>query len=153
MVPEHRDLREQPLMVGTIGTVLQSHSAIYPLGGIESVEFSTRMEWWNGIVELPFSTEREGANTYSTGVSSNNCSPPSPHTHTLCSAMETLKQVFRYNLCPREASFLRKCLKCGHSTIPFHHSIPVEHSTDSIPPINDPIPSWDSLTFQVKGQT
>ena len=34
----------------------------------------------------------------------------------------------------RKASFLSKWLKCGHSTIPFHHSIPVEHSTDSIPP-------------------
>ena len=36
-------------------------------------------------------------------------------------------------LCPKEASFSFKWLKCGHSTIPSHCSIPVEHFTDLLP--------------------
>ena len=30
------------------------------MGGIESVECSTRMEWWNGIVEWPHFSHLEG---------------------------------------------------------------------------------------------
>ena len=41
----------------------------------------------------------------------------------MCSAMERHVDNQTQNM-----------LKCDHSTIQFHHSIPVEHSTDSIPP-------------------
>ena len=51
----------------------------------------------------------------------------------LCAAQ--WKNLFRHMICPKEPSFPSKWLKYGHSTIPFHHSIPVEHSTDSIPPL------------------
>ena len=59
-------------------------------------------------------------------VAAKRCIADDPWLESVCSTM-----LFRHMMCPKEASFPSKC---GHSTIPFHHSIPVEHSTDSIPP-------------------
>ena len=55
------------------------------------------------------------------------CIADDPWLESVCSTM-----LFRHMMYPKEASFPSKWLKCGHSTIPFHHSIPVEYSTDSI---------------------
>ena len=58
----------------------------------------------------------------------------------MCSAMKKPKQMFIHKLRPKEASFpsihqkMPKMWPFHYSTIPFHHSIPVEHPTNSIPP-------------------
>ena len=45
----------------------------------------------------------------------------------------TLSKVVAVAAKAKKTNLYSKWLKCGHFTISFHHSIPVEHSTDSVP--------------------